>query len=68
MGRRKLAALGRLAMFVGLAMGSGACATMVNGTTQDLYVETQPEGASCKIDRQGATVGTVNPTPAALDL
>jgi len=63
MGRRKLAALGRLAMFVGLAMGSGACATMVNGTTQDLYVETQPEGASCKIDRQGATVGTVNPTP-----
>lgn len=63
MDRWKLAAVGRLMMLVGLALGSGACATIVNGTTQDLYVESHPEGAACKIDRQGATVGMVNPTP-----
>lgn len=61
--RRKLAAIGRLMAIVGLALASSACATIISGTTQDLYVDTDPKGASCKIDRQGATVGMVNPTP-----
>ena len=63
MGERKLAATGRRSAIVALALASTACATIVNGTSQDLYVETQPEAAACKIDRQGATVGMVNPTP-----
>jgi hypothetical protein len=63
MGRRKLAAAGRLAAIIAVALASTACATIVNGRSQDLYVETQPDAASCKIDRQGATVGVVNPTP-----
>ena len=62
MGERKLAATGRRSAIVALALASTACATIVNGTSQDLYVETQPEAAACKIDRQGATVGMVNPT------
>ena len=64
MGERKLAATGRRSAIVALALASTACATIVNGTSQDLYVETQPEAAACKIDRQGATVGMVNPTPS----
>src|SRR5438093_13131879 len=58
-----LAAFGRLVLLCALALGSSACATIISGTTQDLYIDSQPQGASCKIDRQGAVVGTVNPTP-----
>ena len=57
------AAFGRLMMFCGLALASPACATIIHGTTQVLAVESEPTGASCTIDRQGAAVGAVNPTP-----
>jgi hypothetical protein len=60
---RKLAAVGRLVTVVCLGIGASACATIVGGTTQDLYIDSDPAGAACKIDRQGATVGMVNPTP-----
>ena len=63
MGRRKLAAAGRLVATIAVALASTACATIANGTSQDLDVETQPDAAACKIDRQGATIGMVNPTP-----
>ena len=46
----------------------GGCATLVNGTTQDVAIETQPEGAACKVDRQGATVASVDPTPGKVKL
>ena len=65
---RKLAAFVRLMMLVGLAMTSGACATMIAGTTQDIYVQTDPMGADCKIDRQGASVGVVRPTPGRVNV
>ena len=62
-GKRKLATAGRLVVIIAWALASTACATIVNGTSQDLYIETQPDAASCKIDRQGAILGVVNPTP-----
>jgi hypothetical protein len=65
---QKLAACGRLMMLVGLSMTSGACATMIAGTTQDVYVQTDPAGADCKIDRQGASVGVVRPTPGRVNV
>jgi hypothetical protein len=58
-----LAAFGRLVMLCGLALTGSACATIISGTTQDLYVDSEPKGAACKVDRQGATVGMINPTP-----
>ena len=65
---RKLAAFGRLMVIVGLAMMSGACATMIAGTTQDVYVQTEPAGADCKVDRQSASVGVVRPTPGRVNV
>lgn len=63
---RKLAAHGRLMMIVGLALACSACATVVGGTTQDVYIESEPTGATCKVDRLGVTVGMVYPTPGRL--
>ena len=68
MGRWKLAAVCRLMAIVGLGLASSACATIISGTTQDLYVDSEPKGASCKIDRQGAVVGMINPTPGKVNV
>ena len=63
---RGLLACGRLMALVGLALASSACATVVGGTTQEVFVETDPPAAACKLDQQGANVGVVNPTPGRL--
>ena len=63
MKRNGLTALGRLVMFCGLALASPACATIIHGTSQELYIDSEPQGASCKVDRQGAATGVVDPTP-----
>ena len=68
MGKYKLAAVCRLMAIVCLGLASSACATIISGTTQDLYVDSEPKGASCKIDRQGAVVGTINPTPGKVNV
>lgn len=64
----KLAAAGRLMMAVALLATTAACATVVGGTTQEVYVESEPAGAECKIDRQGANVGVVKPTPGRVNV
>ena len=68
MRERNLAAHGRLTALIGLALACSACATVVGGTTQDVFVQTEPAGAYCKVDRQGATVGLINPTPGKIAL
>jgi hypothetical protein len=40
-----------------------ACATIVEGTSQDLSVNTNPAGARCTVNRAGQKIGQVNPTP-----
>jgi len=64
----KLAAVGRLMAAVGLVLTSAACATVVGGTTQEVFIESEPAGASCKVDRLGANVGVVNPTPGRVNV
>ena len=66
MKRNRLAVLGRLLMFCALAVASPACATIIHGTTQELYIESEPQGASCKVDREGTAAGVVDPTPGKL--
>lgn len=60
---RSLAAHGRLTAMIGLALTCSACATMVGGSTQEVLIQSEPAGAYCKVERLGATVGFVNPTP-----
>lgn len=64
----KLAGLGRLAIAVALLATTAACATVVGGTTQEVYVESEPAGAECRLDRLGANVGVVKPTPGRVNV
>lgn len=64
----KLAAIGRLVVAVGLLSMTAACATVVGGTTQDVLVESEPSGADCKVDRLGANIGVVRPTPGRVNV
>lgn len=62
------AALGRLATLCSLALLSTGCATVIAGTTQEVYVQTEPAGAECRLDKEGVNVGIVNPTPGKVRL
>lgn len=64
----KLAAAGRLTAIVALALASSACATVMSGTTQEVFIESDPTGAECKVDRLDANVGVVKPTPGRVNV
>ena len=51
-----------------LAATLPACATITTGTTQAFSVSTEPAGAICTLNRDGSTVGVVNPTPGTVQL
>lgn len=42
-----------------------ACATIVEGSSQEVMVNTTPEGASCALNRGGQTIARIDPTPGA---
>jgi len=42
-----------------------ACSTISDGTTQEIVINTNPEGANCALMREGVAVARVNPTPGA---
>jgi len=52
--------------FAVLALALTACASLVEGTTQELAVRTDPPGAQCVLTREGAVLGTVNATPGVV--
>jgi hypothetical protein len=41
------------------------CATVFEGTSQEITVNTNPAGASCVFERQGTVVASIPRTPAA---
>lgn len=43
-----------------------ACSSIVEGTSQEIVVNTTPEGANCAFEREGQVIGRVSPTPGAL--
>ena len=43
-----------------------ACASITQGTTQTVSVQTEPPGALCNVSRNGETLGIINPTPGSL--
>lgn len=42
-----------------------ACSSIVEGTSQEIVINTVPEGADCALEREGIIIGRVNPTPGA---
>ncbi len=45
---------------------ASGCATIIDGHTQQIMVNTNPAGASCTLTRSGETIGNINPTPGAI--
>lgn len=54
------------ALMVGFAMMTSACSTIVEGSDQNLVVDTDPSGAACELMRDGMLIGKVDPTPGVL--
>lgn len=62
---RLVARLGALLLLAGLLP---ACATVTTGSNQGISVITEPAGASCTLQREGAVVAVVNPTPGTVQV
>ena len=45
-----------------------ACSSIVEGTSQELVINTTPEGANCALEREGQVIGRVNPTPGGITI
>jgi hypothetical protein len=44
------------------------CASIIEGTSQEITINTNPPGADCSLNRQGVSIGHVNPTPGAITI
>jgi len=45
-----------------------ACASIMEGSTQEVLINTNPAGANCSLSREGQVFAHVNPTPGAVTL
>lgn len=43
----------------------GGCSSIIEGTSQQITVNTNPPGANCSLNRQGLSIARINPTPGA---
>ncbi len=56
-----------IALAVTIAVsGLSGCATVTKGSSQTVTVNTDPAGAKCILQREGQTIGIVNPTPGSV--
>jgi len=46
----------------------GGCATILDGTTQEITVNTNPSGAECVFTRQDREIARISTTPAATNI
>lgn len=51
-----------------LGLSVGGCSSIVNGTTQDITVNTNPPGADCVLEREGAEIANVQNTPSTVNV
>ena len=54
----------RIALMIALG-GLTSCATVFEGTMQEITVNTNPAGASCAFEREGRVVASIAQTPAS---
>lgn len=45
-----------------------ACSSVIEGTSQEIVVNTVPEGADCAFEREGQVIGRINQTPGGLTI
>ena len=56
----------RTCLLLSLAAMLPGCATLVEGSNQNLTVSTSPAGAQCAVDWASTRLGMINPTPGSL--
>ena len=44
------------------------CSTIVQGTSQDIVINTNPAGATCTLHREGVQIGWVKQTPSTINV
>lgn len=42
------------------------CASIIDGSSQEITINTNPPGASCSLQRNDTPLGTVSPTPGSI--
>ena len=50
------------------AVPLGACSSIIEGTSQEIAVNTNPAGAECNFIREGRSIGRILRTPSALTI
>ena len=53
-------------MLLGLCLIVANCSSIVEGTSQEIVINTSPEGANCALERENVVIGRVDPTPGAV--
>jgi hypothetical protein len=56
--------IGTSGALLGAVLVSG-CATLLEGTSQEILISTNPAGATCTLEREGQVIATVTATPGA---
>lgn len=51
---------------IGLLLCLANCASITEGTSQNIAINTDPPGATCRLDRAGQQLGTVDTTPGTV--
>ena len=57
-----------VAAIAAIGAALSGCATVFEGTSQEITVNTNPEGATCVFMRQGLEVGRIGNTPGAANI
>lgn len=56
----------RSAALLSAVWAVAGCASITQGTDQQVTAKTEPSGAKCEFRRDGETLGVVNPTPGTI--
>lgn len=51
-----------------LLISLSACASIMEGSSQEITINTTPTGADCALNREGQTIARVNPTPGGVTI
>jgi hypothetical protein len=56
----------RVALIAAMSLLVVGCSTITEGRSQNITVTTDPPGAKCKLERQGAVIANVDQTPGSV--
>jgi hypothetical protein len=58
----------RCALLVAASLTLTGCASILESRNQEIVVNTEPPGATCRLLRSGTILGQINPTPGSLEV